>query len=96
MLRYLTWPNRLIICLIIAFFIYVFLHPINCNADNAEDHDYQIPKQKDCQKIMIDERYLGGRVLYKTICVYTVEINHRQYHMWHVIRSEQIGLVSTQ
>ena len=58
--------------------------------DTTDTH--QEPKQLDCQKIVVDEKYLGGKVFEKKICFYDVVIgDNKHITMWHELNSDKYG-----
>jgi len=56
------------------------------------DEYYQnIPKLKDCQEIVIDERFISGKLSKKTICFWEVKVASGVMTFWKEIGKDHYG-----
>ena len=75
-----------IICLLPAIVL--------ANTSGTDTDTHQEPNQIDCQKIVINEKYLGGKVFERKICFYDVVIgDNKHITMWHELNSDKYGFV---
>ena len=62
--------------------------------DPNDKYLYLRPKQLDCQRMKLDERYLGGKEFFQTVCFYDTLINNQHFVMWHIVGTSEVGFLN--